>query len=427
MKKFVCPQFRCSPGSDLLRKPRHGGVFSRLQNTIRRPGQILWVLLAIMIIFSVPAHAITCDEPMPTDKSSPTYQSDLTAFRDDCESKKNSLSGQAKTLAQALSILNTQIKLTQAKISTNQNQLDKLDIEITDLTSRISSIDYSLTDLTKLFIKRVKETYMYRSTFDAMIVAQTSGFGDAMRVVEYTKKVRDHDRTILISLEKSRLDFDTQKQAKEQKQQEIEALKKKLNTDKVILANQVKAKDQLLSETKNRETVYQTRSTEAQAELIAIQGIIAGLGIEVKVGAVGEGERIATIIQGTSPCSTGTHLHFEVAGNNPFTLLKNTSLNWDNADPAQNGTGSWNWPLNDPIRITQGYGHTSYSSIYANSLHTGVDMVSDNSTVKAVKPGELYHGSMRCGKDKNGNPRYLIYVHVKQADSYDTYYLHVNY
>jgi len=164
---------------------------------------------------------------------------------------------------------------------------------------------------------------------------------------------------------------------------------------------------------------------QAQAELVAIQGIIAGLGKEVKVGNVGEGERVASIIQGSSPCSTGTHLHFEVAqngaGRDPFGLLRSTNLSWDNADPAQNGSGSWNWPLNDPIKITQGYGHTSYSSRYTGNVHTGVDMVSDNATVKAAKPGELYQGSMKCG---SGN---LIYVHVKQNEGYDTYYLHVNY
>ena len=266
---------------------------------------------------------------------------------------------------------------------------------------------------------------MRRNTYDAKIIAQSTGLSDLLRGVEYTKKIRDHDRSILISLEKSRLNYNTQKQTKEIKQAEIESLKKKLDSDKAALASQVSAKNQLLTETKNSESQYQKLLASAQAELIAIQGIVAGLGKEVKVKNVGEGERIASIIQGSSPCSTGTHLHFETAQNgtrhNPFELLKNTSLNWDNADPAQNGTGSWNWPLNDPIRISQGYGHTAYSSRYAQDVHTGVDMISDNSTVKAVRAGELYQGSMKCG---GGN---LIYVRVKQEGGYDTYYLHVNY
>ncbi|MFH1244776.1 MAG: hypothetical protein V1487_04385 [bacterium] len=366
-----------------------------------------------------PVHAAVCGEDIPKDEGS------LRTYIADCQAKKDQFSGQAQTLLQALSVLNTQIKLTQAKIAATNLQLDKLKSEIDDLASRIDSIDYSLADLTKIFVSRVRDTYMYRGTYDTYLISQVSGLPSILRAIEYGKIIRDHDRNVLIALEKSRLDYNAQKATKEDKQQEIASLKTKLDRDKSTLAGQVAEKNKLLAETKNSESQYQKLLAEAQAELVAIQGIIAGLGKEVKARDVGEGERIASIIQGSSPCSTGTHLHFEVAqnsaGRDPFGLLRSTNLSWDNADPSQNGSGSWNWPLNDPIKITQGYGHTSYSSRYTGNVHTGVDMVSDNSTVKAVKPGELYQGSMKCG---SGN---LLYVHVKQSEGYDTYYLHVNY
>lgn len=385
----------------------------------------LFILLSLLFplsyfLFAAPAvQAAVCGETIPKDEGS------LRTYIEDCNAKLGSLSGQKQTLAQAIDYLNTQIKLTQAKITATSNQLDKLNSEIADLSSRIESIDYSLSDLTKLFISRVRETYMRHGTDDVRLIAQSSGLSTILRNIEYTKLVRDHDRTLLINLEKSRLDVSSQKEAKELKQKEIESLKKKLDGDKAALNAQIASKNKLLAETKNSEAQYQKLLSQAQAELVAINGIIAGLGKEVKIRSVGEGERIASIIQGASPCSTGTHLHFEVAQNgsrrNPFDLLRNISLLWDNADPPQNGTGSWNWPLNDPISITQGYGRTAYSARYTGDVHTGVDMVAGNSTVKAVKPGELYQGSMKCG---SGN---LIYVHVKQADNFDTYYLHVNY
>ncbi|KKU45813.1 MAG: Peptidase, M23 family [Microgenomates group bacterium GW2011_GWA2_46_7] len=350
----------------------------------------IWILTS----GAPPVSAAVCGEDIPKDEGS------LRTYIADCQAKKDQLSGQAQTLLQALSVLNTQIKLTQAKIAATSLQLDKLKSEIDDLASRIDSIDYSLTDLTKIFVSRVRDTYMYRGTYDAFLVSQISGLPSIVRAIEYGKIVRDHDRNVLIALEKSRLDYNTQKETKESKQKEIETLKTKLDRDKSALAGQVTEKNKLLAETKNSESQYQKLLAEAQAELIAIQGIIAGLGKEVQVKDVGEGERIASIIQGSSPCSTGTHLHFEVAQNSsrrdPFSLLRSLSLSWDNADPPQNGSGSWNWPLNDPIKITQGYGHTSYSSRYTGNVHTGVDMVSDNATVKAVKPGILYRGSMKC-------------------------------
>lgn len=402
-----------SPGSDLL----------------RRFGQILLVFFAIIfIIFPTPVHALVCGE----DIQSNTPEGVLNDYIADCNNKLRDLSGQKQTLSQALSVLNTQIKLTQAKISSTTVQLDKLNSEISDLSSRIDSIDYSLTDLTKIFVSRVRDTYMYRGTYDSFLISQISGLPSIVRAIEYGKIVRDHDRNVLIALEKSRLDFNAKKELKEVKQKEIETLKNKLNSDKNVLNSQIASKNQLLAQTKNDEKRYSELLAEAQAELQAIQGIIAGLGIETKAGQVGEGSRIATVIIGKSPCSSGTHLHYEVAQNgsrrNPFEMLKNTSLIWDNSDSAQNGSGSWNWPINDPIRITQGYGHTSYSYIYAGSLHTGVDMVnSDNHTIKAVRPGELYQGGMQCGKDAQGNARILKYVRVKQDDGFDSYYLHVNY
>jgi len=426
-----------TPGSDLLRKSWPSAkMFSRLQNTIRRPGQILLVLFFfIFILYPSYVHAVDCETFDPKTSNNPGELTECSSYY---SNKLGALSGQAKTLAQALSILNTQIKLTQAKISTNQNQLDKLGVEITDLSSRISSIDYSLTDLTKLFIKRVKETYMYRSTFDAMIIAQTSGIGDAMRVIEYTKKVRDHDRNILITLEKSRLDFDTQKQAKEQKQQEIEALKKKLNADKAALAGQVSAKNQLLAETKNSEEKYQSLLSQVLAELEAINEIIAGKGVETEVGTVTENQRIASIIQSESCNSSAAHLHFIVSKSgttqNPFNYL--SSADHDNCSgsscgsgdgDAFNPSGSWSWPISPRIKLNQGYGstwavhNTWVGGIY--KFHNGIDINSESSEVKAVQAGVLYRGSYIGSKGCN-----LRYVRVDHKDTdLDTFYLHVNY
>lgn len=379
--------------------------------------------LSGLIYFSwrLPVAAIEyeCGEELPTDEGQ------LREYIASCNTKLTDLSGQKKTLAEAISYLNTQISLTQAKIASTESELKSLNLQIQDLTGKIESIDYSLDDLTRLFVARIRETYIRKDTWSTSLLMQASGIPDMLRRLEYTQRIRDRDREILIALEKSRLDFNAQKAEKEVKQAEIEALQQQLNQQRSSLSAQKSAKDRLLAETNNDEKRYQQLLAEAQAELVAIKGIIAGLGKEVKVGLVGEGERVASIIVGKSPCSSGTHLHYEVAENqsraNPFQLLKPIDLVWSNEDPPQNGSGSWNWPLESPIRITQGYGHTAYSSRYVNDLHTGIDMVSDNRTVNSVKAGELYQGSMKCGSGQ------LVYVRVKQTDGYDSYYLHVNY
>lgn len=154
------------------------------------------LLLSYSITLVPPAHASVCGDTVPT------VEGELKDYISDCNAKLGTLSGQKQTLASALSYLNTQINLTQAKIASTTSQLDKLNFEIADLSTRIESIDYSLTDLTKLFISRVRESYMRRNTYDAEFIAQSSGLSGILRGIEYTKKIRDHDRTILISLEK---------------------------------------------------------------------------------------------------------------------------------------------------------------------------------------------------------------------------------
>lgn len=228
---------------------------------------ILWSFTIVPKI-----SAATCGEEVPKDEGS------LKTYIEDCSNKLATLSGQKQTLAQAIDYLNTQIKITQAKIGTTTTQLDKLGIEIADLSGRIESIDYSLDDLTKLFISRVRETYMRRNTYDSQIIAQSSGLSDILRNIEYVKKIRDHDRSILVMLEKSRLDVSSQKEMKESKQKEIESLKQKLDNDKAALNTQIAAKNKLLSDTKNSESTYQKLLSDAQAQLAAFNKFTSSQG-----------------------------------------------------------------------------------------------------------------------------------------------------
>jgi len=236
---------------------------------------LLFFCVTVSLLYSVSAkvHATVCGEDIPGDAVQ------ISNYINDCNSKLSTLAGQKQTLASAIDYLNTQIKITQAKISSTTTQLNKLNIEITDLTGRISSIDYSLTDLTKFFIGRVRQTYMHPGSYDAFIVAQTSTLPDALRVIEYTKKVRDHDRSILITLEKSRLDFNAQKDSKETKQKEVALLKAKLDTEKNSLNTQIASKNKLLADTKNDEARYQQLKSTAQAQLNSLAGYAESVGV----------------------------------------------------------------------------------------------------------------------------------------------------
>lgn len=345
---------------------------------------------------------------------------------EELEKKINDLRGEQKTLSSAIVYLNTKITLTHTQIAKTQVEVKQLEGDVATLSGKINTLNTSLDQLSTILLQRIHATYKRNQINPVILLFSSSGFADFLTRIKYLRLVQYHDRQIMYTTEQARANYDAQKSLKEQKQAEVEALQNKLLAQQSTLARQQQEKRSLLLETKNNEKEYQTRLSKAVAELTAIQGIIAGRGSETKVKDVNEGDKIASIISGASACSTGTHVHFEVvksqAHQNPFGFLSSKDLIWDNADSPQNGSGSWNWPINDPIRVTQGYGNTAYSSRYANNVHTGVDMVSTSSEVKAVKRGTLYRGGIGCG---GGTLQYVRVDHTD--DDYDTYYLHVNY
>lgn len=329
----------------------------------------------------------------------------------------NRLKSQANTLSNQIAQYDAQIKLAGLKIS-------EIEEQVALLGNRINLLETSLNSLTQAFSQRAEKTYKMARLGEPLILLMTaSDLSEMVSSFHYLKRIQEADRDLLLRLEDAQANYKEEKVEQEDLQAELEEQKRALDAQKFAKAN-------LLQITRNDEVRYQELLAKASAELAAIQAIIAGQGKEVEVGGVGEGERIASMIAGASTCSTGGHLHFEVvkdgAHNNPANFLVNKGVEWDNAPDGPFGfSGSWQWPMNDPIRITQGYGMTYYAAnlrYYGGSPHTGLDMVnSSNYTVKAVGPGTLFRGSIACGGGT------LRYVHIVQEDDYDTYYLHVNY
>ncbi len=334
------------------------------------------------------------------------------------------------TLKNEIAYQDNQIKLTILKIQETEGKIKVLQAEIESLSQKIEKLDISLDYLTQLLIRRIVKTYKTSSINPTLAFFSSKNFAQFLVRYKYLRIVQENDRKIMLTLETARTNYDDQKKLKEEKQREEEELKQKLETQKITLAQQKKQKEKLLEITRNDEIRFQQMLAAARAELEAIQSIIAGRGEETEVGPVNEGERIASIITGLSPCSTGTHLHFEVsaggAHQNPAGYLKSIDVSWDNApDGPFSFSGSWIWPMDEPIRITQGYGMTYYADrlkYYGGAPHTGLDMDADNKGVKAVKKGKLYRGSIGCG---GGTLRYTKVDH--DESDIDTYYLHINY
>lgn len=347
------------------------------------------------------------------------------------EGKISELQSQKVTLNSTIQLLNGKIAIQELQIQGTEVELQRLEREVAELTDRIEGLNVSLDQLSAVLLERIQRQYkaMRESKVTPALASDT--MAEVVFRAEYVGQTGDRTAEAMERAEQQRLQYGEQKTLKEEKQAEVEKKQKQLEAEQATLSKQRGEQQFLLKETQNNETKFQSELAKTLAEAQAVQSIIAGRGSESSGGNVNEGDRIASVIQGASPCSTGTHLHFEVVKDkmnlNPAGYLKPISINWSNSPDGEFGFGGdWNWPLIDPVRITQGYGMTYWARVkraYGGSPHTGIDMVSSsgNATVKAVKKGELLRGGISCGGG------ILKYVRVKHEDGYSTYYLHVNY
>jgi len=342
------------------------------------------------------------------------------------EKEVSRLQSQANTLNNQIAQYDAQIRLTTLKIT-------QVEEKISILGGRIDQLEVSLTSLTDAFSSRAVETYKMARLGDAfLLLISAPDLNGAVSRFHYLQKIQEADRDLLIRLQEAQTSYVIEKETQEE-------LSRQLTEQKALLASQKSAKSELLRVTRNDEKRYQELLAQARSELEAIQAILAGKGTETQVGHVDEGARIASIIQGASCNSSGTHVHFIVSSNgvtqNPFGYLR-SGISFENCSGGYCGSpdgdsfspsGSWNWPINPSVKFNQGYGvtwsvrNTWVGSIYG--FHNGIDVNGSSSEVKAVRAGTLYRGSYAGSAGCS-----LRYVRVDHDENdLDTFYLHVNY
>ena len=343
------------------------------------------------------------------------------------ENKVQDLKGQTKTLSSQISIMDSQIRLTEARIEANRREILDLTLDIDTATKKISTLSDSLNRITGVLLNRIVATYQAGKVQPLEMLLSSRDASNLLARLNYLRIAQVHDKRLIYDVQQAKNDYANQKEIYEAKKKKIESLKLQLETYSESLGQQKIAKQQLLIATQSDEATYQQLLAQARAE----RAIVFGGGVDSYPRDVNQGDAIGYIASyGTSPgCSSGAHLHFEVQKDgsiqNPNNYLKSANFSYDYGSDSYsyygtiNPSGDLTWPLNEPIVIHQGYGsHGFAQNFYSGGIHTGIDMDSSSSTVKAVKSGKLYGGSYNCSNGK------LYYSKIVHDGGLVTWYLH---
>lgn len=356
------------------------------------------MLLLAMWIFIIPqsVSAIVCSGPDDCQNKIKEYEAKLNQAKAD----KSSLGSQ-------IQLINTKVDLAQARLAKTEADIEVTSSEIEELGNKINNLNKSLDHLTQVLLQKIVEGYKRKnaSFFEVLFSQDANTLANQMK---YIHVAQENDRVLAIRTQQVKVNYSEQKDLREEKIAQLEELKNQLEVQRVELNNQITQKETLLEQTKGDEKKFQQLLAQALAEFQAIEDATA---TGQKIGKVKKGDAIALVGNTGYPyCSTGAHLHLEVRKDGKW------------VDPnGYIGSGKdWQWPLADPIIVTQVYGNPSWRYSYSGGVHTGIDMVSGaSSVIRAVADGDLYSSSQNC------SGAIIKIKFIDHGGGLISYYLHV--
>lgn len=309
------------------------------------------------------------------DKEIAQYEKQLTA-----------VSKEKKTLQTSVSQLNLSIKKTDTSITQTQNRIGSTQLQIQQLTGSINEKEQAIT-VNKAGLAE-SMSLLYELGEEPFIVHVLSSDGisdiwaDTQAVMQLQGAVQDHVDT----LADQKYQLSTIKTSAEEKRATLQKERNKLVAQKGSLSATKQAKNELLSQTKEKESEYQKLLKEKQAAKAAFESALTDLNAKLQY------------------------------------IVKQSDIT-----PA--GKGVLSWPV-DKVRVTQKFGNTDFAKAggYNGKGHNGIDLGMPVGTpLKAALTGtvtgtgntDAIRGCYSFGKwilIKHGNGLSTLYAHLSKIN-----------
>ncbi|MBI2641569.1 hypothetical protein HYW87_03180, partial [Candidatus Roizmanbacteria bacterium] len=159
-------------------------------------------------------------------------KSDLEKKIKEYERKISELRQQKNTLSAQIQYMDSQINLTALKIEDTERKIVSTQKEIELLTTRIEGLDNSLNYLSKLLLNRVVEGYKHQSVSLFGLILDSDNANDFINRYKYLKNAQENNQKLLVQVQATKLNFEEQKEIREVKKEELDALEKQLIAQK---------------------------------------------------------------------------------------------------------------------------------------------------------------------------------------------------